>query len=117
MSLSLEQFIEIAKLVGLVAAGGWTAWTFYRLQTIRKADNDIAKSRMDIEKSRVEIEKSRIDMEKGRTDTEKARIDIEKGRIEIRSQQPQLAIGLEVSEVDSPYPSYVSVLIITVVLK
>jgi hypothetical protein len=82
MSLSFEQVIEIAKLVGLVSAGGWTAWTFYRLQTIRKAEltnnkllNDIAKDRMDIEKSRIEIEISRVDMEKGRTDTEKARID------------------------------------------
>jgi hypothetical protein len=84
---------------------------------IEKSRADIEKIRADIEKTRIDIEKSRVDTEKGRADTEKTRIDIEKGQIEIRSQQPQLAIQLEVSEVDSSDPDYHTILSITVILK
>jgi hypothetical protein len=134
-SLTFDQVIEIAKIVGLFSAGGWTAWTFYRLQKIRAAElannkilTDIEKSRIDIEKSRVDtektridIEKSRFDVEKSRVDAEKARVDIENSRVEqveilemIRSQQPQLAINLDVFEVESEDSNYKSILSIAV---
>jgi hypothetical protein len=137
-ALPLQHVTEIVKTVGLVCAGGWTAWTFYRLQKIRAAELannktliDIEKGRVDIEKTRGEIEKTRLDIEKTRVDvekscvdTEKSRNDIAKSRIEqeairetIRNQQPQLAIQLEVSESASPNPAYQSVLAITTVVK
>jgi hypothetical protein len=134
----LQQVTEIVKTVGLICAGAWTAWTFYRLQTIRAAELannktliEIEKNRVDIEKTReetyktrLEIEKTRVDVVKSRVDTEKTRADIAKNRVEqdeikerIRSQQPQLAIQLEVSESASPNPTYKSILAICVVVK
>jgi hypothetical protein len=130
-SISIEQLTEIGKMAGLVVAGLWTAWTFNRLHKVRAAELannktliEIEKGRMDIEKSRVEIEKDRIEIEKNRVDTEKARADTDKSRIEqqeirerIRSQQPQLAIALEVSESNPSGENYKSILGIMVILK
>jgi hypothetical protein len=137
-ALPLQHVTEIVKTVGLVCAGGWTAWTFYRLQKIRAAELannktlieiekgrvDIEKTREEIEKTRLDIEKTRVDVEKSRVDTEKSRTDIAKSRIEqeairetIRSQQSQLAIQLEVSESASPNPAYHNILAIAAVVK
>src|SRR6266851_609684 len=137
-SLTFDQLTEIAKIVGLVSAGVWTAWTFHRLQKIRPAELannkiltdiekgriEIEKSRVDTEKERIDIETSRVDMEKGRVDTEKARIDIEQSRVaqeeireRIRSMQPQLAVQLDVSEAKPQDNDHKTLLIITVILS
>jgi hypothetical protein len=137
-TISIEQLTEIGKMVGLLVAGFWTAWTFHRLHRVRAAElannktlTEIEKGRIDIEKSRTEIEKSRIDIEKARMDIEKSRIDAEKGKTDIekslieqreirerlRSQQPQLAIQLDVSESESSDPNFKAILAISVILK
>ena len=38
MSISLEQGSEIIKMLGLVGAGLWAAWTFQKLQRVREAE-------------------------------------------------------------------------------
>jgi hypothetical protein len=63
MSFTFAQFIEVAKLVGLLSAGGWTAFTFYRLQQIRTAELGNNKTLMEIEKLRAEADKLRIEKE------------------------------------------------------
>src|SRR6266481_5064030 len=45
MRISLEQALEIVKVVGLGAGGMWTVWTFYKLQSARAAE---LKTKLDL---------------------------------------------------------------------
>jgi hypothetical protein len=44
--MTVEQVSGLIKSVGLVVAGLWAAWTFYRLQKVRDANLGIAAKQM-----------------------------------------------------------------------
>lgn len=96
MSVSLEQISEIIKMVGLVAAGLWAAWTFHELKKVRAAELDNNQKLAAIQKSRIEQEELRM---------------------RLLRQQPQLAIQLNVTETASPTEKCKSYLCVTVILK
>ncbi len=77
MTVSLQEVSDIIKVVGLVAGGLWTAWTFHKLQKVRAAE---------VENNRMlaEIQKSRLEQQEMRT--------------RLLRQQPQFAIELKVVE-------------------
>src|SRR5262249_17146062 len=81
---TLEQISEAIKVLGLVAAGFWTAWTFHRLQKTREAELKNKKLIIDLEKARIEVEKTRIESAEERE--------------RFLRQQPVLAIELEVAQ-------------------
>ena len=83
------QFIENVKAMGLLASGLWVAWTFHKLQKVRT----------------VELE------------NEKRIAEIAKARNEQQSQQPQLAVKLNISEWVDPNRQKGCVLAISVNLS
>jgi hypothetical protein len=96
MSMFLEQLPNIITTVGLVGGGLWAVWTFHRLQKVRAAE-------LVNNETLTTIQKSRIEQEELRT--------------RILSQQPQLALELNVTEAASPTGTYKSFLCVTVILK
>ena len=77
MAIGLDQASELLKAIGLVVAGVWTAWTFYRLQKERAAE--IANNKLLVE-------------------TEREAIASAETRRKLVSQQPVIKIELQVSE-------------------
>jgi hypothetical protein len=77
VATGLDQAIEILKVVGLVGAGVWAAWTFHRLQRTRAAE---------------------IAINKELAETERASIGNAEARRNLISQQPVMNIELHVSE-------------------
>src|SRR5690242_12581657 len=96
MKLSLEQISEIIKMVGLVVAGLWAAWTFHKLQRVRAAV-------LENEEKLTAIQKSRAEHEELRT--------------QLLRQQPQLAIKLDITETGFLTEKGKNFLCITAVLK
>jgi hypothetical protein len=87
--MTVEQVSDLIKSVGLVVAGLWAAWTFYRLKKITDANLGIASKQM------INEEQSR----------------------KLLSAQPQLVVQLNALEIPSPADQYKSVLSITVTLS
>src|SRR5205823_5038677 len=96
MSVTLAQLSEIIKMIGLVAAGLWAAWTFHKLQRVRAAE---------------------LQNQATLTTMEKTRAEQEELRTRLLRQQPQLAVQLNVTEIASATETYQSVLCVTVILK
>jgi hypothetical protein len=94
--MSVQQFAELARLLGLLATAVWAAWTFHKLQRVRAAqlEND----------ARLAV-------------IEKTRLEQNELRAKRLRQQPQLAIQLEISAIGLRSETYRSILCISVVLK
>lgn len=96
MQLSVEQFFELVKVLGLAVGGLWVAWTFHKLQRARAAE---------------------IDNNLKLIQTQKERIEQEEVRTRLFRQQPQLAIQIKTVEMVPFTQNSESFLGITVVLK
>jgi hypothetical protein len=96
MSAFLEQLPDIIKAVGLVGGGLWAVWTFHKLQKVRAAEL---------------MTNERL------TTRQTSRIQQEELRTRLLSQQPQLAIKLNVTEAASLTETCKSFLCVTVILK
>jgi hypothetical protein len=96
MTLSVEQISEITKMIGVVAAGLWAAWTFHKLQKARAAELDNNTKLAGIRRSNIEHEELRT---------------------QLLRQQPQLEIDLNVAEAEPMREGDKSSLCVTVVLK
>jgi hypothetical protein len=94
--MSFQQLSELARLLGLLVAAFWVAWTFHKLQRVRAAQ-------LENEARLAALEKIRLEQE-----------ELTAKRLR---QQPQLAIQLEIVEVGTPTETYRSLLCISVVLK
>jgi hypothetical protein len=87
---------EIITATGLISGGLWTAWTFQKLQRVRASE---------------------LEINQGRSNLQNSRLQREELTARLLGQQPQLAIGLSISEEVSPLEDYQSVLCITATLK
>jgi hypothetical protein len=94
--LSLEQVSNTIKMIGLVAGGLWTAWTFHKLQKVRAAE-------VENDRQLAEIQKSRLEQQEVST--------------RLLGQQPQLAVELAVVERQLPAAQPQACLHITINLK
>jgi hypothetical protein len=92
----LGQIPAIITAVGLIGGGLWAVWTFHKLQKVRAAE-------LVNNEKLTAIQKSRIEQEELRT--------------RLLSQQPQLAIELNVTETASLTETCKSFLCVTVTLK
>jgi hypothetical protein len=93
---NFEIAINVAKVVGLFISGLWVAWTFHKLQKVRAADleNNERSSR---------LRASRLEQQAGRT--------------KLLAQQPQLSVGLSITEEPSPSSDYESILCVAITLS
>ena len=92
----VEFAIDIAKVVGLFISGLWVAWTFHKLQKVRAADLENNERSSRLRASRIEQQSSRT---------------------KLLAQQPQLSVGLSITEELSPSSSYETLLCVTVTLS
>ena len=91
----VEIAIDIAKVAGLFISGLWVAWTFHKLQKVRAADLENNERSSRLRASRIEQQSSRT---------------------KLLAQQPQLSVGLSITEELSRSSSYETLLCVTVTL-
>jgi hypothetical protein len=96
MKISLQDVSEIIKTGGLVFGALWTAWTFQKLQRVRKAE-------LENNRTLAEIQKSKLERQEVRT--------------RLSSQQPQVGIEIQVDEGKFPAKEVGDCLCVTVVMK
>lgn len=95
-AISLAAISEIVKMVTVVVAGFWAAWTFHKLEKVRAAELQNRRTEADIQKSRV---------------------DQQEGMTRLLRQQPQLAIDFDVTETPANAGTYKSFLGVCVTVK
>jgi hypothetical protein len=78
--MTFERFSDVIKLSGIVVGGAWTLWTYYKLQTEKRKELEIANSIARLRKSELEIETAKR---------------------QLLREQPQLGIALGVTGVVS----------------
>jgi len=103
MPVLLGQIPGIITMVGLIGGGLWAVWTFHKLQKVRSAELENNERLSTIQENLATTQKSHIEQEELRT--------------RLLSQQPQLAIELNVTETWSPSGTCKSFLCATVTLK